>query len=270
MPEWLIELVSENPSYTYVAVGLVFVLCGVGLPLPEEIVLVSAGYLCYLGHSEYWVMTGVCTAAILVGDLVPFLAGRAFGPRLLRLRWMRFIINRERLAMFDRWFRRRGDLVVVIARFIPGLRVVAFFTGGTMRMRWLRFLILDGCGIILVTPTLVFVGWHFGDKIEETILALRQIERSILVIVVSATTLLVSWYWLRRRNRRSQLVGGPRETYVEQSPEPHPSETEALVARPAPDEKDGESENPGPNGTGPKGIGESPGQGAGKPPDMPL
>ena len=110
MPEWLIELVSEHPSYTYVAVGLVFVLCGVGLPLPEEIVLVSAGYLCYLGHSEYWVMTGVCTTAILVGDLVLFLAGRAFGPRLLRLRWMRFIINRERLAMFDRWFRRRGDL----------------------------------------------------------------------------------------------------------------------------------------------------------------
>lgn len=269
MPEWLIELLNEYPSYTYVAVGVVFVLCGIGLPLPEEIVLVSAGYLCYLGHSEYWIMTGVCTAAILVGDLVPFLAGRAFGPRLLRLRWMRFIINRERLAMFDRWFRRRGDLVIVIARFVPGLRVVAFFTGGTMRMRWLRFLVLDGCGIVLVTPTLVFVGWHFGDKIEETILALRQIERSILVIVVAATTLLVTWYWLRRRARRSQLVGDPRDTYVEQSPESNPSEIEALQGKPAPEENGGDSNGQGPNGAGPGGVGESLGQGRGKPPDTP-
>ena len=266
MPEWLIELLNEHPSYTHVAVGVIFVLCGVGLPLPEEIVLVSAGYLCYQGHSDYWVMTGVCTASILVGDLVPFMAGRAFGPRLLRLRWMRFIINRERLAMFDRWFRRRGDMVVVIARFIPGLRVVAFFTGGTMRMRWLRFLILDGCGIILVTPTLVFVGWHFGDKIEETILAIRQIERSILWIAAGATILIAIWYWLHRRTRRSLLVGEPRETYVEQSPDPaHP--TASADGQEPPTE-------PGPDGTGPKGtgstgVGESTGPTAGQPPDAP-
>lgn len=229
MPEWLIELLIEQPSYTYVAVGLVFVLCGVGLPLPEEIVLVSAGYFCYIGQSDYWAMTGVCTAAILVGDLVPFMAGRAFGPRLLRLRWMRFIINRERLAMFDRWFRRRGDMVVVIARFIPGLRVVAFFTGGTMRMRWLRFLVLDGCGILLVAPTFVFVGWHFGNEIEDTILALRKIEQSILWGLLSLTLVLACWYWLRLRVRRNRLVGGPRETFVEQTKAPNPDETEATA-----------------------------------------
>jgi len=266
MPEWLIELLSEHPSYTYVGVGVIFVLCGVGLPLPEEIVLVSAGYLCYQGHADYWAMTGVCTAAILVGDLVPFLAGRVFGPRLLRLRWMRFIINRERLAMFDRWFRRRGDMVVVIARFIPGLRVVAFFTGGTMRMRWLRFLILDGCGIILATPTLVFVGWHFGDKIEETIQAIREIERSILWIVAGTTAFIALWYWLHRRARRSLLVGGPLETYVEQSPDPSNPTAGAGDRSQA---ESGDVDGTDAEDAGSAGIGESPGPSTGRPPEAP-
>jgi len=144
------------------------------------------------------------------------------------LRWMRFIINRERLAMFDRWFRRRGDMVVVIARFIPGLRVVAFFTGGTMRMRWMRFLILDGCGILLVAPTFVFVGWHFGNEIEDTILALRKIEQSILWGLLGLSVLLACWYWLRLRARRNRLVGGTRETFVEQTKAPSPDTTEAT------------------------------------------
>ncbi len=216
MFEWLTELFNADPSYMYGLLALLFILCGLGLPVPEEILLITAGFLCYQGRAEYWAMTLVSAGGILVGDVLPFLLGRQFGPRLLRLRWLRFVINRQRLAMFDRWFRKRGDLVILIARFIPGLRVVAFFTGGTMRMRWGRFLLLDLCGIALVVPTFVFLGWHFGDKIELTITWINTIENSILYVVLVLTAVFGLWYWLRRR-ARSRMVAGARETFVEPS-----------------------------------------------------
>ena len=56
-----------------------------------------------------------CAAAIAVGDMIPFLLGRIFGVRLLRLRWLRYLITKQRLATFDHWFRQRGDLVIVIS-----------------------------------------------------------------------------------------------------------------------------------------------------------
>jgi hypothetical protein len=90
-------------------------------------------------------------------------------------------------------------------------------------------LILDGCGILLVAPTLIFVGWHFGDKIEDTILALRKIEQSILWGLLALSILLICWYWLRLRTRRNLLVGGPRETFVEQTKAPSPDTTEATA-----------------------------------------
>ncbi len=216
MFEWLTELFNADPGYMYGLLALLFILCGLGLPVPEEVLLITAGFLCYQGRAEYWAMTLVSAGGILVGDVLPFLLGRQFGPRLLRLRWLRFVINRQRLAMFDRWFRKRGDFVILIARFIPGLRVVAFFTGGTMRMRWGRFLLLDLCGIALVAPTFIFLGWHFGENIELTIQWINTVENSILYVVLAATAVFGLWYGLRRR-ARTRLAAGARETFVEPS-----------------------------------------------------
>ena len=143
MIDWLTQLLTENPSYVYLIVAGILVLCGLGLPLPEEIVLVAAGFVCYQEDGpNFLIMMAACATGVLLGDLLPFVLGKLFGPRLLRLRWMRMVINKDRLATFDRWFRRRGDSVILIARFIPGLRVVAFFTGGTMQMRWSRFAVI--------------------------------------------------------------------------------------------------------------------------------
>ena len=82
MFDWLVEVFREYP---YLGVSAVFLACGLGLPLPEEIVLVSAGYICYLNERvELWSMMLVCAAAILAGDAIPFMLGRVFGPGLLK------------------------------------------------------------------------------------------------------------------------------------------------------------------------------------------
>jgi membrane protein DedA with SNARE-associated domain len=205
MPDWLTDLFACESAYLTVAA--IFVLCGIGLPLPEEILLVSAGYLCHQGHATYAAMTIVCASAILLGDVIPFSLGRYFGPRLLRLSWVRLV---------DHWFRRRGDWVILIARFVPGLRVVAFFTGGTMRMRWTRFLLLDTLGIVLVAPAFVFVGWHFGNHIDDALHRIQKIEQSILILTCAGGGLLAMWYWTRRRARRLRRAATPRETFVGQ------------------------------------------------------
>ena len=216
------SLVALFAAHPYLGVALVFVLCGLGLPLPEEIVLVVAGYLCYRfpERTEVPRMMAACASGILVGDVLPFLLGRVFGPRLLRLRLVRLVISRQRLFIFDRWFRRRGDLVIFFARFVPGLRVVAFFTAATMRMRLRRFLLLDLLGIGLFVPALVWVGWHFGPIIHDAIEWVRRVERGIFVTAVVAVAVVGVWYWLRRRRKRRALVDGPAETFVGPSQPP--------------------------------------------------
>lgn len=211
MFDWLVETFA---LYPYLGAVIVFMACGLGLPLPEEIVLVAAGYACFKEFAHVGWMILACAGSILAGDALPFLLGRVFGPRVLRLRPLRVVVNRRRLAKLDLWFRRRGDLAVFFARFVPGLRVVAYFTAGTLRMRVSRFLLLDIAGIAVVCPPLVWIGYHFGGVIDEAILRVNQVERGLLWTVVTALVVLVVIWSLRQRRKQHELTRATTETYV--------------------------------------------------------
>lgn len=210
----IVKALEDNP---YLGAAIVFVLCGIGLPLPEELVLLAAGYLCatFPENISLPVMMAWCAGAILVGDILPFLAGRVFGVRLLRLRWMRLVMTKQRLASFDRWFRRRGDLVILIARFLAGIRMVAFFTAGTMKMPWRRFLLLDGLGIVIIVPALTSIGYHSAGFIESVVANVRRVERGILWAALGGVLVAGLWYWLWRRGRDRRRGGAPTETFVQ-------------------------------------------------------
>lgn len=210
--QWLLD-------YPYLGAAGVFLLCGLGLPLPEEIVLLAAGYVCAKlpESTTLSLMMAWCAGAILVGDLLPFVAGRVFGTRLLRVRWMRILVTKKRLAMFDRWFRRRGDAVIFIARFIAGLRIVAFFTAGAMKMPWRRFLLLDGLGIALIVPLLTWLGYTSQGLIDDMIENVQRVERGLLWAVIGAAVAIAAWVWIWRRRKRRQRRRGVGEAYVQPS-----------------------------------------------------
>ena len=210
-------IIQTITDYPYIGAAAVFMLCGLGLPIPEEIVLLAAGFVCakFPDKAQLYPMMSWCAAAIVAGDSIPFLLGKIFGVRLLRLRWLRYLITKRRLAMFDHWFRRRGDLVIVISRFMPGLRVVAFFTAGAMKMRWTRFLLLDGVGIVLIVPLLTLLGFHSATVIEEAFTTVQSVERGLLWGIIIAALFLAGWLWWRRARRSRQSGRDLKETFVQ-------------------------------------------------------
>ena len=232
MFDWLVSTFTEYP---YLGVAVVFLVCGLGLPLPEELVLISAGYVCFKGFARPDLMMASCMGAILAGDLLPFFLGRIFGPRILRLRTMRLLLSRQRMAMFDRWFRRRGDLVIFFARFVAGIRMVAYFTAGTMKMPYHRFLILDLTGIALIAPLLVYVGYSFGNVIDDAITKVQKVEQTLLITAGIAAVLVVGWWYLRKRRKAKELIEGPAETFVGPSQPPQaPTTAQPLHESQAP------------------------------------
>lgn len=226
-------LIQTITDYPYLGAAAVFLLCGLGFPIPEELVLLAAGFVCakFPEEAQLLPMMGWCAGAIVVGDMIPFALGKVFGVRLLKLRWLRFLITKQRLATFDHWFRRRGDLVIVISRFIPGLRVVAFFTAGAMKMRSTRFLLLDGLGIALIVPLLTWAGFRSAGFIEEAFETVQRVERGLLWAVVGVALALAAWLWIWKRRRSQQRRDALTEAFVQpKTPvQGSPSEPEAPL-----------------------------------------
>ncbi len=193
----------------------------------------AAGYACYHGHADLVLACAACGGAILVGDSIPFVLGRVFGAKLLRVRLVRSWISTKRLALFDSWFQKHGRLTIFVARFLAGIRVPAFFAAGTMRTSVARFVVMDGLGILIGVPAFIALGYFGGEHIDVVLDWVRRLEQGILILLgVGVVTGLGIWFWYHRRRSRKILGEEVSETFVEG---PTSAEAQASVQTPSAD-----------------------------------
>ncbi|MEM1448394.1 MAG: DedA family protein [Planctomycetota bacterium] len=192
----------------YLAPFVVLVLCGFGLPVPEEITFLGAGFLLYQGEVELVPMIAVCVAGTLIGDSVPFWVGRRFGRRALRVRAVRRAVHPERLRAIQRLFRRQGARAVFACRFIPGLRVPAWFTAGTLGMPYHRFLVIDAIGALVMVPIFVLLGRASGEKIAELQGTVESFHQVVAVVALALLVTLIGHLLLSKRWPKSTASDG--------------------------------------------------------------
>lgn len=186
-------------EFGYLAAFVVLLLCGVGLPLPEEVTLIGSGILYYRGEVEFVPIVLVCSSAILIGDSIPYWLGRRYGMNALRIRWVARILHPERLARLRRRFAEHGNKAVFACRFFPGIRIPGYFLAGTMEMGYPRFLLLDGLGVLLSVPASIWLGKVFGDSVDTLQRKVHDIHLILAFVALSIVlTLLVRHRWLGR------------------------------------------------------------------------
>jgi membrane protein DedA with SNARE-associated domain len=178
----------------------ILLLCGLGLPLPEEVALVGAGILLYQEKVEFTAITAVCSAAILLGDSIPYWLGRNWGLAALKSPVISKVLHPERFASLERRFGAHGNWVVFSCRFMPGLRLPAYFVAGTLRMGFPRFLLLDVLGVAISVPTSIWLGRLFGGSVDELTKKTKDLHL-ILAFAVFALAVVFVWRaWRRKRD----------------------------------------------------------------------
>ena len=143
-------LISVPPVVVYLLVALVVGLESMGIPLPGEVILVSAALLASrpdLDVSPVWVAVAASAGAI-VGDSIGYLAGRRWGNRMFDLLARRFPKHAgpDHLAYIEHVFARYGVWAVFFGRFVALLRIFAGPVAGALRMPYPRFLAANAVG----------------------------------------------------------------------------------------------------------------------------
>lgn len=189
--------------FNYLAPFLVLFLCGIGLPIPEEVTLIASGLLVHRGQVDFLQITCVCSAAILLGDSIPYALGRRYGMSALKVRWVRRIIHPERFARLERRFERHGNWAVFACRFFAGVRIPGYFLAGTMRMSFGRFLLLDALGVVVSVPVSIWLGMVFAEQVDR----LQESFRSLHLVLAFAILCLALALVVRGRRRRGSESG---------------------------------------------------------------
>jgi membrane protein DedA with SNARE-associated domain len=213
MLERLVELLSgRSLTAGYAFVFAVLCLCGFGLPMPEDVILVTGGVLAWLSSPHEAIslqallsdaglhtMIVVGLAGILAGDSVIYLLGRRLGVRVAEFRLLRRLVPPEKLEEVEKRLRHRGKIVVVVARFLPGLRAPTYFTVGHARLPYWQFLAFDGLAALVSAPLWVCLGFWFGDDIERAAREASRFGHLILAGLAVVLAVLAFRWWQRRR-----------------------------------------------------------------------
>lgn len=188
-------------NYGYLAAFLALVLCGLGLPIPEDITLVAGGVIAGLGFVDVHTMVVVCMAGVLIGDGTMFMAGRFFGPSILKLKFVSRVITPSRYAQVQEKFDKYGNRVLFVARFLPGLRMPIYVSAGISRkISPLRFLLMDGMAALLSVPALVYLGGYGASNIDWLLHKVHQFK-VVLGVLIFFGAVYLAFLWYRRRMR---------------------------------------------------------------------
>lgn len=190
----------------YAGTFLALFLCGVAIPLPEEPILLAAGFVAYKYAANVWVLTACAMAGVMLGDLTIFTVGRRHGDWVFKSRLLHWLLPERRLARARRLYAEHGPKVVFFGRFIAGLRFVVFFTAGNLGVPVPTFFSFDFLAALIAVPLSVYAAYHFGSDIERAVRFARRSEW--LVIGTIAAAVLLAALVRQLRGRRS---GPPEE-----------------------------------------------------------
>ncbi len=208
---FIVHLSTLTPLGAYSWLGGLLLLCGLGLPIPEDISLIAAGYFSWRGALEVTKAFLVCFAAVLAGDSMSFFLGRYFGRRVLATRLARKYFTHRRQLRVRAYFRKFGSKVVLVGRFTPGLRFTIFFTAGTLHLRPTVFLIYDFSAAAVTVPLLVYTAWFFGGQIDRVVRYARHTERGIFIAICVAGVVAGMRAWRRHRRILEARAAGAAE-----------------------------------------------------------
>jgi membrane protein DedA with SNARE-associated domain len=178
----------------YLAVFVAVAVEGFGIPAPGQTLLMAGALAAAGGALHIGLLLAVALAATLMGSAIGFALGR-WGGRLL---FLRLRVAESRLRDLERRFERWGALVVVVGRFVDGLRQLNAPLAGALAMPPWTFALANVAGALL------WVGvWGFGTwLIEEDMGRIVRLARTLqpwLLVAVGLGVALAAVHLVRRR-----------------------------------------------------------------------
>ncbi|HEX5526477.1 MAG TPA: DedA family protein [Solirubrobacterales bacterium] len=167
MFDWLTQEVS-NSAVTY---PVVFVACATDVlfPLiPSETIVITASVLAAQGELLIWAIVPLVALGAFLGDNLCYLLGRKIGDPVAD-RLFKGEKGQARLRWAERALCRRGAILIVVGRFIPGGRTVTTFAAGTLEMPYRQFVAADACAAALWALYVSMLGYLGGETFKHSL-----------------------------------------------------------------------------------------------------
>jgi membrane protein DedA with SNARE-associated domain len=199
-------------SIGYLGVVIAMAIESMCIPLPSEIILPMAGWMVSKGEFTILGATLAGTLGCVIGSAIAYWVG-FYGGRPLLERYGKYVLIRTHdIDVADNWFKKYGEIAILVSRMLPVIRTFISLPAGIARMHFGRFMLYTALGSLPWSFALVYAGKSLGDNWGEVHGALQKFDYVIAALVIAA----VVWYVYRHVSG----AFGPNKTVPVSAPKP--------------------------------------------------
>ena len=160
----------------------------------EDLAAIGAGLLLATGTISWPIALFSCFLGIWFGDTGLYALAR-FGGRPW---FVRSVLRKysNKVDRSEKWFAKRGTLILVFSRCVPGARLPTYLAAGFLRLPLPRFLFVTGAAALVWTLLILWLAQTLGVQLVHKLSAYRH---STIILFVAGCSLLIGFQWLRRK-----------------------------------------------------------------------
>jgi membrane protein DedA with SNARE-associated domain len=193
-------------THGYVVIFIGAALDNFGLPASGDVVLFAGGWFSNIGRAALPLVMFSGFAGALTSDNAIYWIGRIGGrtliDRVLKMRFLHFLINEKNLAKVERYFESHGGKMVFVGRFGPGLRSMTPLFAGVSRMKYHKFLPYNLSAAAVWAVAYTLVGYVFGRYWSDLLTVAKSFGYGIVALVILVLAVYLIQRFRRRMKRR--------------------------------------------------------------------
>lgn len=221
-----------NDVWPYLLLGAPIVMTGMGLPVPEELLVIGAGIASHNGTLEPFAALFTCIVAAMMGDCISYAIGYHFGHGLLRdHRWFARFLNPRTERKMEEKIRQHGLKALIVTRFLVGVRSPVYVAAGILRVPFRWFIVCDLISASLVVSLFFGLSFLFAQQISLAWNRIRTAEKALTVVAVAAVAGVALYFYVRHR-RRVDRIRLRRLRRKQSRPKPKGDETDGSAGGP--------------------------------------
>jgi membrane protein DedA with SNARE-associated domain/rhodanese-related sulfurtransferase len=187
------DLLAVVAHHGYAVTAIVMFIGCCGLPMPLSVLLLTAGAAAHHGSMNLAMVILCAAGGALCGDTLMYFGGRFTGWWLLA-GLCRLSMNPDKCIFGSaRSFYKRGPKTLLFAKFVPGLATVASPLAGSLNMKLRRFLMLDGCGVLLYVSAWTLTGFVFAPILRDIIRWVQGVAHVTGALLAAIVLLYIGW-----------------------------------------------------------------------------
>lgn len=166
----ILAFITETIQYAPFAIAFVLTVNSIGLPISEDVLVITAGVLAAKFSGMFVPLYLGCFIGAYLGDTSAYWIWRLLGHVLLQRPFWKKRIKQTDITRFNGYFEERGPAVLIIGRFIPfGVRVLICLTAGISKYSYGKFAFFNLIAAFLSTGTIFVLAFFFGESIQHNL-----------------------------------------------------------------------------------------------------